>query len=81
MLKTSKVIAQTWANDDEIASIFIITWIENIQINWSLVKNESIIEVINKRLMTKQSQLKIKHDENLSIILVIDHRVTLKNYV
>ncbi len=62
-------------------SIFIITWIENVQINWSFVNNKSITEIINKKLVTKLSQLKITHDENLLMILIIDHRATLKNYV
>jgi hypothetical protein len=81
MLKAFKVIAEAWANDEEIISIFIITWIENVQINWLFVDNELIIEIINKRLIMKLSQLKVKHDENLSITFVIDHKITLKNYV
>ncbi len=81
MLRAFRITTETWTNDEKITSIFIIIWIENVQISWSLVDNESVIEMISKRLVTKLSQLKIKHDENLSMTLITDHRITLKNYV
>ncbi len=81
MMKTLRMIVETLKNDDEMISVFIIIWIKNIQINWSLIDNESVIEMINRRLIIKISKLKIQHDENLSMTLVTDLRIILRDYV
>jgi hypothetical protein len=81
LMRAFKVTIKILQNDEEVTSIFIITCINNIQINWSLIDNESIIEVISKRLMTKLFNLKIQHDENLSMILNTDHKIILRDDV
>ncbi len=45
------------------------------------MNNESMIEMINQRLMNKISLMKIKKNENLSIILITNHKTILKEYV
>jgi hypothetical protein len=81
MMKALRMTTKALKNDDEMTSIFIIIWIENIQINWFLIDNDSVIEMINKRLMIKILKLKIRHDENLSMTLITNLRITWRDYV
>ncbi len=81
MMKALAITTRTLKDDEDIASMFIITWVKNIRVIWSLIDNDSIIKIISKRLMNRISLMKIKHDENLSMTLTIDHKTTLKKYV
>ncbi len=81
LMRTLIIITKVLQNDEDIALMFIIIWLRNIKVIWSLMNNESVIEVISQRLMNKIFFTKIKKNENLSITLTINHRTTLKKYV
>jgi hypothetical protein len=81
IMKTFAITTKAFKDDENIALMFITTWIRNIRVTWLLVNNESMIEIINKKLMNKMSIIKIKRDENLSITLFTNHRIILKEYV
>lgn len=81
IMRAPKVTAKALEDDGEIAPVFITTWIGNVQVNWSLVDNGSVIEVISKRLAMKIPKLEVQHDGNLPVTLATDHRTTLRDYV
>jgi chloramphenicol 3-O-phosphotransferase len=47
LMKAFIVIIRVLQNDENIALMFIIIWLKNIKVAWSLIDNESVIEINN----------------------------------
>ena len=78
---SSLIIVKTHENDKQSQSFMIISWINTIKLNKTLLNEKFIVELINRRKLSVMNFLsRIYIDDHLRMNLIIDIIHTLINY-